>query len=85
MAESSAARLSTASPEIGSLAFHDLTADLQQALIKQVTSKEIQAVVHDLPFNESLGPEGFTREFYKAVWGIVGSDLIAVVFSKGVL
>ena len=57
-------------------------------LIKPVTSEEIKEVMFKMPSNKSLGPDGFTSEFFKASWSIIGNDFIVAVqsfFMKGFL
>lgn len=34
-----------------------------------------------MPPNKSSGPDGFTTEFFKAAWSIVGGELVIVVQS----
>lgn len=57
-------------------------------LIKVVTEEEIREVVFKMPSNKSPGPYGYTTEFFKASWSIIGKDFTAAVqsfFSKGFL
>ena len=45
--------------------FTKLNQEEIEDLNKPITSKEIQTVIRNLPANKSLGPDGFTAEFYK--------------------
>lgn len=50
-----------------------------ELLIKEVTAEEIQTVLFTMPSNKSPRPDGYTCEFFKAVWPIVGQDFIAAI------
>ena len=57
-------------------------------LIIPVTSEEIKEVMFKMPSNKSQGPDGFTSEFFKASWSIIGNDFTVAVqsfFMKGFL
>lgn len=51
------------------------------SLIAPVTAAEIKQVVLSMPANKAPGPDGFTVEFYKAAWPIIGSEFIVAVQS----
>lgn len=88
--------LSFESPDIQSISVEELQELLpfrcsneeRTLLIKQVTKEEIRDVLMGMPSNKSPGPDGFTVEFFKASWNIVGEDFTTAVllfFSKGFL
>ncbi|PKU86575.1 Putative ribonuclease H protein [Dendrobium catenatum] len=55
-------------------------------LIQPVTDLEIKHVVFSGPSSSSLGPDGFTFEFFKATWEVIGfyvSNTIKNFFSMG--
>ena len=57
-------------------------------LIREVTSDEIREVLFKMPASKSPGPDGFTVEFFKEAWGIIGEDISVAVqsfFIKGFL
>lgn len=57
-------------------------------LTKTVSSEEIRDVLFRMPNDKSPGPDGYTTEFFKASWSIIGKDLTIAVqsfFSKGFL
>ncbi|GKV42033.1 hypothetical protein SLEP1_g49489 [Rubroshorea leprosula] len=49
-----------------------LPAEMRSFLIQPVTEAEIKAVVFSSPSNKSLGPDGYTSEFYKTSWPVIG-------------
>lgn len=60
----------------------------QNILTQEVSPEEIQKVLFQMPNNKSPGPDGFTSEFFKKSWTIVGKDFIVAVqsfFTKGFL
>lgn len=45
-------------------------------LVKDVTREEIKEVLFKMPSNKSSGPDGFTTEFFKEAWDIIGGDVV---------
>ncbi|CAA7053093.1 unnamed protein product [Microthlaspi erraticum] len=48
-------------------------------LTKAVTPEEIKTTLFAMPLNKSPGPDGFSVEFFRASWDVVGPDVIAAV------
>lgn len=46
----------------------------KQLLIREVIDKEVKDVLFSMPTNKSPGPDGYTTEFFKAAWPIIGKD-----------
>ena len=60
----------------------------QEKLISEVTTEEVKAVTFKMSSNKSPGPDGYTVEFFKSAWPIVGEDVVVAVqsfFIKGFL
>ncbi|XP_024011406.1 uncharacterized protein LOC112086667 [Eutrema salsugineum] len=60
----------------------------QRKLVAEVTAEEIKRVLFEMPANKSPRPNGYTVEFFKDCWSIVGQDLVVAIqsfFSKGFL
>jgi hypothetical protein len=59
------------------------------ALLEQpVTAEEIKRTMFSMPLNKAPGPDGFTTEFFKSSWSIVGEDVVAAIqsfFESGLL
>jgi len=56
--------------------------------MEPVTGEEIKTVLFFMSSDKSPGPDGFTTEFYKATWEIIGAEFIVAVksfFEKGFL
>lgn len=57
-------------------------------LIKGVTAEEITKVLFAMPNDKSPGPDGYTTEFFKSAWSIIGKEFIISIqsfFEKGFL
>lgn len=57
-------------------------------LAKEVTEEEIRKIIFDMPSDKSPGPDGYTSEFFKAAWNVVGKDVTVAIqsfFEKGFL
>ncbi|XP_074305258.1 uncharacterized protein LOC141640349, partial [Silene latifolia] len=48
-------------------------------LIRDVTDAEIYEALRSIPPNKSSGPDGYTSQFYKDAYSIVGNDVIQAV------
>ncbi|GKV50480.1 hypothetical protein SLEP1_g57182 [Rubroshorea leprosula] len=68
---------------------HDqLPVDMANSLFHPITEEEIKVLVFSSLGNRSLGLDGFTVEFYKAAWSIVGDLVVKAIkefFSPGQL
>ncbi|XP_019095868.1 PREDICTED: uncharacterized protein LOC109130605 [Camelina sativa] len=51
------------------------SSELKQTMIKLPTSEEIKRVMFKINGNKAPGPDGFTSNFYKTAWEILGSDV----------
>ena len=51
----------------------------QNYLKREVTAAEIKATLFTMPLNKSPGPDGYSVEFLRASWNIVGEDIICAV------
>ncbi|GKB37953.1 RNA-directed DNA polymerase, eukaryota [Tanacetum coccineum] len=56
-----------------------LSVDLASDLELEVSSDEIKKAVWDCGLDKSPGPDGFTFEFFKKHWSIVGCDVISAI------
>jgi len=59
-----------------------------ELLTRVVTAEEIKKVLFSMPNDKSPGPDGFTSEFFKATWEILGNEFILAIqsfFAKGFL
>lgn len=57
-------------------------------LLKEVTAEEITKVLFAIPSDKSPGPDGYTIEFFKSAWPIIGKEFIISIkslFEKGFL
>lgn len=60
----------------------------QQHLTRLVSGEEIKKVLFAMPNDKSPGPDGYTSEFYKSSWTLIGKEFILAVqsfFAKGFL
>lgn len=56
--------------------------DLQrQCLERMFTLEEIRKEFFDLPPDKAPGPDGYTGEFFRHCWGIVGNEVVVAVMS----
>jgi hypothetical protein len=57
-------------------------------LEKEVTAEEIRDTMFSMKANKAPGPDGYTADFFKASWSIVGEDVITAIknfFDTGLL
>lgn len=57
-------------------------------LTASVSAKEIRGALFSMPNDKSPGPDGYTSEFYKQAWDIIGAEFVLAVksfFEKGFL
>lgn len=57
------------------------TTQEQGLLLVDVTEAEVKQVIFSMSSNKAPGPDGYTVEFFKGAWPIVGSDLTVAIQS----
>ena len=45
----------------------------------EVTAEEIKDILFHMPSNKAPGPDGYTVEFFKASWSIVGKEVVGAI------
>lgn len=58
-----------------------ISAESAALLEKPVTVEEIKKTMFNMPLNKAPGPDGFTTEFFKSYWSVVGEDVVATIQS----
>ena len=63
-------------------------ADKAAILENEVTAEEIRDTLFHMPANKALGLDGYSVEFFKVSWSIVGKEVVAAIkgfFTSGLL
>lgn len=50
-------------------------------LLREVTKEEVKEVLFKMPGSKAPGPDGYTTEFFKGAWSIIGDDVTVAVQS----
>ncbi|XP_074291686.1 uncharacterized protein LOC141618470 [Silene latifolia] len=58
-----------------------LTIEHKKLLLQPVTDEEVRAVMFSIPGTKAPGPDGYSSQFFKDTWAIVGKDVIKAVRS----
>ncbi|XP_074278426.1 uncharacterized protein LOC141602015 [Silene latifolia] len=56
-----------------------LSSQQQQELITPVTDEEVKRAMFSIPGNKAPGPDGYSSQFYKDAWSIVGKEVTIAV------
>jgi hypothetical protein len=65
-----------------------ISTDKAALLVREVTYEEVRDTMFHMPSNKAPGPDGYTSEFFKTSWSIVGEDVVKAVkgfFDTGLL
>lgn len=58
-----------------------IPAEKADLLLREVTAEEIRRTLFDMKSNKAPGPDGFTSEFFKASWSVVGREVVPAMKS----
>jgi hypothetical protein len=62
--------------------------DKAAVLVRDVTAEEIKSIFFSMKPNKAPGPDGYTAEFFKSSWHVVGEDVVKAIqnfFNTGLL
>ena len=48
-------------------------------LLRQVTSEEVKKAMFNIDGDEAPGPDGYTSQFFKSCWSIVGKEVTEAI------
>ncbi|XP_071727488.1 uncharacterized protein [Rutidosis leptorrhynchoides] len=48
-------------------------------MVRPVSANEVKAAMYDIGNNKSPGPDGFTSEFFKSLWEIIGDEVTLAI------
>jgi hypothetical protein len=59
--------------------FDGWLSDIQnEALMRPITKEGLLNTLHSFQAGESLGPDGWTVEFYRGFWDLIVEDLLTI-------
>ncbi|KAG7533326.1 hypothetical protein ISN45_Aa08g009650 [Arabidopsis thaliana x Arabidopsis arenosa] len=62
--------------------FHRVAEDEEAGrLVQPIQLEEIKRTLFSMPLNKAPGPDGYTVEFFKAAWPVIGQDFVVAVQS----
>lgn len=65
--------------ELRDLLNYQCTEEDREMLQKGVSAEEVRKVIFSMASEKSPGPDGYTSEFFKATWDIIGPDFVVPV------
>ena len=68
--------------DIARITFHVprlITTEQNVTLLYLVSRDKVESVIKSMPSNKAPGPDGFTSNFFKACWPILGMDIVEVL------
>lgn len=74
--------------ELKTLLNYECSEEDRSNLMRVVTAEEVRKVVFSMASDKSPGPDGYTSEFFKASWTVIGRDFVTAIqsfFDKGFL
>jgi len=53
----------------------------QNHLVAEITEAEVMKVFFSMPLNKSPGPDGYTVEFFRETWSVIGQEVTMAIKS----